>query len=121
MSIIHKHLDIYYSNDRCQFNYIIGDNAGSVVKSKFVHNPVGLEAVRCAPSVEHQRLAHADDILVAATTLGVDGLVAPRGFPEPTGSGAISSVPRWIFLVLVAEEIPIALVLGCVVSYSAYF
>ena len=96
--------------------YVVGDDAGALVQAELVHDPVGLLAVRGAALVEHQRLAHADHM-----ALRVDGLVTPRCLPETRGSGAVGAVACWVFLVLVAEEVPVALILRRVVSNAADF
>lgn len=72
--------------------------------------------MRRPPSVEHQRLAHADHV-----ALRVNGLVTPRGLPEPRSRGAVRSVARRVLLVLVTEEVPVALVLRRIISYPAQF
>lgn len=95
--------------------HVVGDDAGAFVETKLVHNPVGFLAVRGAPLVEHQRLAHADHV-----ALRVNRLVATRGLPEARRGGAVRSVARRILLVLVTEKVPVALRLRRVVPNPAH-
>lgn len=95
--------------------YIVRDDTRSFVETKLVHNPVRFLSVRCPPSIKHKRLTHAYDM-----TLRVDRLVPPCGFPKSGCGGSVCAVSSRIFLVLVAEEVPVALILGCVVANSAH-
>jgi hypothetical protein len=71
-----------------------------------VHDPVGLVAVGRPPLVEDERLPHADE---AAPV--VHRLVPARGLPEPCHGGPVGPRPRRVLAVLVAEEVPLALLL----------
>jgi hypothetical protein len=71
-----------------------------------VHDPVGLVAVGRAAPVEDERLPHADE-----AALGVDGLVATRRLPESGGGRPVCAGARRVLLVLVAEEVPLVLLL----------
>ena len=71
-----------------------------------MHDPIGLVAVWGTALVVHERLAHAD---ASGAGGGVDGLVPAGGLPEPGGGGAVGARPRRVFLVLVAEQVPVVL------------
>ena len=71
-----------------------------------MHDPVGLLAVRGAAAVEDERLSHAD-LAVA----GADALVPARGLPEADRRGPVRPRPRRVLAVLVAEEVPLVLLL----------
>jgi hypothetical protein len=71
-----------------------------------VHDPVGLLSVGGAAPVEDERLPHPDEAV-----LGVDGLVPPRRLPEAGGGRPVGARARRVLLVLVAEEVPLVLLL----------
>jgi hypothetical protein len=73
-----------------------------------VHDPVRLPAVGRSPSVEHEGLPHADE---PAAVLVAHRLVPPRRLPEPRQGGPVRPRPRRVLAVLVAEEVPVALLL----------
>lgn len=77
---------------------------GVVVEPILMHDPVGFLAVGSSAAVEYESLPHSD-----APEVAVDDLVAPGGLPEPGRRRAIRPRPRRIFLVLVAEEVPVVL------------
>ena len=79
-----------------------------------MHDPVCLLAVWRPADVEHQGLPQADPPGVAKE----DGLVSPSRLPEPRRRGAVRPRPRWVLLVLMAEEVPLVLRPG---AYSAPF
>ena len=75
-----------------------------------VHDPVGLAAVGRPPRVEDERLAHADE--PAAAVLGVAHRLVPAGgLPEPRQRRPVRARPRRVLAVLVAEEVPVTLLL----------
>jgi len=94
--------------------YKVREGTGTFVQTELVHDPVGLLAVRSSAFVKHECLAHSDDML------GVDGLVSPCGFPEPGCCCTVCTVACGVLLILVAEEVPVVLVLGCVVTDPAH-
>ena len=75
------------------------------IQAVLVHNPVSLLAVGSPSDVEHQGLPQADPPGVAEE----DGLVPPCRLPEPCRGGTVRPRPRWVLLVLVAEEVPLIL------------
>jgi hypothetical protein len=81
-----------------------------------VHDPVGLVAIGSSALVVHQRLPHAHQLPLL---VGVDGLVSAGCLPEPGGSGAVGPGARRVLLVLVAEEVPLVLLLLTRASQSA--
>jgi hypothetical protein len=76
------------------------------LKAVLVHDPIGFLAIGSSALVIHQGLPHANQAL-----LGIDGLVPTCCLPESSCGRTVRSSPRWVFLVLVAEEVPIALLL----------
>jgi hypothetical protein len=76
------------------------------LEAVLVHDPVGLLAVGRAAAVEDERLPHPDEAV-----LGVDGLVPPRGLPEAGGGRPVGAGAGRVLLVLVAEEVPLVLLL----------
>ena len=82
----------------------------AIVKAKLVHDPVRLDAVWGTAFVENERLTHANQGL----QFGVDGFVAPCGFPKPFGSSPVGAIASRILLVLPAEEVVVRLLLICV-------
>ena len=71
-----------------------------------MHDPVSLLPVGGSSFVEHKRLPHSDEIVLV-----VDGLVPPGRLPEPHKRRPISPRARRVLLVLVAEEVPLGLLL----------
>ena len=74
------------------------------LEAVLVHDPIGLLAIGSSTLVIHQGLPHANQAV-----LGIDGLVPTRRLPEPSCGCAVRSSPRRVFLVLVAEEVPLVL------------
>ena len=70
-----------------------------------MHDPVSLLAMRSTASVEDKGFPHANPFGVAV----MDGLVSPCCLPKTSCSCPICSSSCWIFLVLVAKEIPLIL------------
>lgn len=83
---------------------------GVIIKSVLMHDPVRFLAMWGSAFIEHQSLPHSNPFEAA-----VYHLITACGLPKPSCSGAISPGSRGIFLVLVAEEVPIVLRGG---SYS---
>ena len=75
-----------------------------------MHDPVGLPAVGRPPGVEHERLPHADE--PAAVLAVAHRLVPPGRLPEPRQRRPVRPRPRRVLAVLVAEEVPVALLLA---------
>ena len=75
-------------------------------KAVFVHDPVGLVAVGSPALVIHQGLPHANQAVLC-----IDGLVPPRRLPEPGARRPVGAGARRVLLVLVAEEVPVVLLL----------
>uniref|UniRef100_A0A0A9HT98 Uncharacterized protein n=1 Tax=Arundo donax TaxID=35708 RepID=A0A0A9HT98_ARUDO len=73
-----------------------------------MHDPVGLVAIGSPALVVHQRLPHANQLPVLVS---VDRLVPAGGFPKPGRRGPVRPSPGRVFLVLVAEEVPLVLLL----------
>jgi hypothetical protein len=76
-----------------------------VVKAIFMHDPVSLLAMRSTTSVEHKGFPHPNPFGIAE----VDGFVSPRCLPKTSCCCSVGSRSGWIFLVLMAEEIPLVL------------
>ena len=74
-----------------------------------VHDPVGLPAVGRPPRVEDERLPHADE--PAALLAVAHRLVPPGRLPEPRQRRPVRARPRRVLAVLVAEEVPVTLLL----------
>lgn len=83
---------------------------GVIIKSVLMHDPVRFLAMWGSAFVEHQSLPHSDPFEAA-----VYHLITACSLPKPSSSGSIRPGSRGIFLVLVAEEVPIVLRGG---SYS---
>ena len=84
------------------------------LESVLVHDPVALPAVGGPALVEHQRLPHADDPAGAAPGPGrrrQHRLVPAGGLPEASRRGAVRPRPAGVLAVLVAEEVPVTLLL----------
>ena len=75
-------------------------------KAVFVHDPVGLVAVGSPALVIHQGLPHAHQLPLL---VGVDRLVPASGLPKPGRGGPVGPGASRVFLVLVAEEVPLIL------------
>ena len=75
-----------------------------VVESILVHDPIRLLAVGSSAFVEHKSLPHTDPLAVAAYDL-----VTAGGLPESGSRCTVCASSGRVFLVLVAEEIPIIL------------
>ena len=71
-----------------------------------MHDPVGLLPVGSPSLVEDERLPHADEAAFV-----VHRLVPARRLPEPGHGGPVGPRPRWVLAVLVAEEVPLVLLL----------
>ena len=71
-----------------------------------MHDPIGLLPIGRPALVEDERLPHADE-----PVLVVHGLVPPRGLPEPGHGRPVGPRPRRVLAVLVAEEVPVVLLL----------
>lgn len=86
-------------------NYL---NIGMIVifKAIFMHDPVSLLAMRSTTSVEDKGFPHANPF---GNIAEVDGFVPPRRLPKTSRCCPICSRSSWIFLVLMAEEIPLVL------------
>ena len=84
--------------------------SGGLIKSVLMHNPVRFLAMRGSAFIEHQSLPHSNPLGAA-----VYHFIPAGGLPKPSRGGPISSGSGGIFLVLVAEEVPIILRGG---SYS---
>jgi hypothetical protein len=76
------------------------------LKAVLMHDPIGFLAIGSSALVIHEGLPHANQAV-----LGIDRLVPPGRLPEPSCGCAVRPSPCRIFLVLVAEEVPIALLL----------
>lgn len=87
----------------------IGDAIASVVviKSIFMHDPIGLLAMGSSAFVEHKSLPHTDPPAVTAYHL-----ITASGLPESGRSCTVCSCSGGVLLVLMAEEIPIILWCG---------
>ena len=72
-----------------------------------MHDPVGLLPVGRPSLVEDERLPHADE----AAFVVHHRLVPARRLPEPGHGGPVGPRPRWVLAVLVAEEVPLVLLL----------
>jgi hypothetical protein len=82
-----------------------------------VHDPVGLAAVGRPPRVEDERLPHADE--PGALLAAAHRLVPPGRLPEPRQRGPVRARPRRVLAVLVAEEVPVTLLL--VTNLAVFF
>lgn len=83
---------------------------GVLIKSVLMHDPVRFLAMWGSAFIEHESLPHSNPLEAA-----VYHLITAGGLPEPGGGSAVSSGSGGIFLVLVAEEVPVILRGG---SYS---
>ena len=70
-----------------------------------MHDPFSFLAMRSTTSVEDKSLTKS--YLFGAVE--VYGFVSTSSFPEPGCSGSVRSGPSWIFLVLMAKEVPLVL------------
>ena len=77
-----------------------------------MHDPVGLAAVGRPPGVEDERLPHADEPAAVPVLAVAHRLVPPRRLPEPRQRRPVRPRPRRVLAVLVAEEVPVALLLA---------
>ena len=82
-----------------------------VFHAKFMHDPVGFDAVGGAAAVEDKGLAHADDggaAVGGGVQLGVvDDAVLAGGLPVAGLGGAVRAEPRRVLAVAEAEEVPL--------------
>jgi hypothetical protein len=76
-----------------------------------VHDPVCPLAVGGAAPVEDERLPHPDEAV-----LGADGLVPASRLPEAGGGRPVGAGARRVLLVLVAEEVPLILLLHSILA-----
>lgn len=82
-----------------------GGDAGGTLQAVLVHNPVGLEALGGAPTVEDQRLLHANPNTPAVHHLPV----LARGLPVPLLRGPVGPHSRGVLPVTHTEEVPFVL------------
>ena len=73
-----------------------------------MHDPVRLVATGSPALVVHQRLPHAHQLPLL---VGIDGLVSAGGLPKPCSGGPVGPGACRVFLVFVAEEVPLVLLL----------
>lgn len=92
--------------------YIGINHINVVFNSIFMHNPIRFLAMWGSAFVENKSLPHP-----YSPTVAVYNLIATGSFPKPSSSCTISASPGGIFLVFVAEEVPIILRSG---SYFAF-
>jgi hypothetical protein len=97
---LYMHGGVLYCNNYLKVGIIV------IVKAIFVHDPVSLLAMRSTTCVEHKGFPHPNPF---GNIAEVDGFVPPRCLPKPSCRCSICSSSSWIFLVLVAEEIPLVL------------
>ena len=81
-----------------------------------MHDPIGLVAIGSPALVVHQRLPHAHQLPLLVS---IDRLVSAGGLPKPSGGGTVGPGARRVFLVFVAEEVPLVLLLLTRSSQSA--
>lgn len=75
-------------------------------KSVFMHDPVTLLSIGSPAFVENKSFPHSDQL-----GLIVHRFVPPRRLPKPGHGSSVGPRPRRILLILVAEEIPLILLL----------
>lgn len=75
-------------------------------KPILVHDPISFLSIRSSPFVENEGLSHANEFGPF-----VYWFVSSRGLPKPCHGSSVGSCPRWIFLIFVAKEIPLILLL----------
>lgn len=78
-----------------------------LLESILLHHPVSCSPARASSSAENQGYPHSYD-----PVLGKHGPVSSSGFPESCGCGSVGSRPGRVFLIIVAEEVPLALLHG---------
>ena len=78
--------------------------SGIIVQPIFMHNPIGFLSMWGSAFVEDKSLSHSNPLAGA-----VYHLVTASSLPEPSCSCPICARTSWIFLVLVAKEVPIIL------------
>ena len=76
-----------------------------IVKTVFVHDPISFFSMRSSTNVENKGFPHADPLRVA----NVDCFVSSSRFPKASCCRTVCSCTGWVFLVLVAKEIPLIL------------
>jgi hypothetical protein len=77
---------------------------GIIVQPIFMHNPIGFLSMWGSAFVEHESLPHSNPLASA-----VYHLVTASSLPKSRSSCSIGARAGWIFLVLVAKEVPIIL------------
>jgi hypothetical protein len=77
---------------------------GAIVQPIFMHNPIGFLSMWGSAFVEDKSLSHSNPLASA-----VYHLVTASSLPKPSSSCPIGARTSWIFLVLVAKEVPIIL------------
>jgi hypothetical protein len=82
----------------------IGISTGAIVQPIFMHNPIGFLSMWGSAFVEHESLPHSNPLASA-----VYHLVTASSLPKSRSSCSIGARAGWIFLVLVAKEVPIVL------------
>lgn len=75
-----------------------------IIESVFVHDPIRLLAMGCSSLVENKGLSHPYPF-----EAGVDDLITAGGFPKPSSRRTIGTGAGRVFLIFVAEEVPVIL------------
>lgn len=75
-----------------------------------MHDPPSPLTLRRTPPVEHERLLHANYLLLLLVTLGPDHPVLPGGLPVPGLRRPVRPAPIGILPILRREEEPLRII-----------